>query len=202
MASRDPHIDAYISKAPEFARPILAHLREVVHAACPEVEETMKWSMPSVVYAGGILCGMAAFKQHATFGFWKGRLIVPGDGASNESAMGQFGRITKVSELPSKKVLAGYVRQAMKLNEEGIRDPARAKPGKAKPAPATPDGLLAALKENGQAKATFEKFSPSCKREYVEWITEAKRDETRQRRVAQAVEWMAEGKQRNWKYQA
>jgi len=202
MAIRDPRIDAYISNAPEFARPILVHLREVVHAACPGVEETMKWSMPSFVYAGGILCGMAAFKQHATFGFWKGRLIVPGDGGSNESAMGQFGRITKVSELPSKKVLAGYVKQAMKLNEEGVKDPARTRPDKSKPAPATPNVLLAALKKNNQAKATFDAFSPSCKREYIDWINEAKREETRQRRVAQAVEWIAEGKQRNWKYQA
>jgi len=200
MAARDPRIDAYIAKSAEFARPILSHLREFVHAACPDVEETLKWSMPSFLYAGGILCGMAAFKQHATFGFWKGRLIVPGDGADNESAMGQFGRITKLSDLPPKKVLAGYIKQAMKLNEEGVKDPARAKAAKPRPAPPAPDDLLAALKKNKQAKATFEAFSPSCKREYVEWITEAKREETRQRRVAQAVEWMAEGKQRNWKY--
>jgi len=200
MAARDPRIDAYISKAPEFAGPILTHLREVVHAACPDVEETLKWSMPSFVYAGSILCNMAAFKQHAAFGFWKGRLIVPGDGASNESAMGQFGRITKLSDLPSKKVLAGYIKQAMKLNEDGVKDPARIKPAKPRPAPPAPDDLLAALKKNKAAKATFDAFSPSCKREYVDWVVEAKRDETRQKRIAQAVEWMAEGKQRNWKY--
>jgi len=201
MAARDPRIDAYIAKSAAFAQPILGHLREVVHAACPDVEETLKWSMPSFLYAGGILCGMAAFKQHATFGFWKGRLIVPGDGASNESAMGQFGRITKLSDLPSKKVLAGYITQAMKLNEEGVKDPARAKPDKPKPAPPAPTDLAAALKKNRAAKTTWDAFSPSCKREYVDWITEAKREETRQRRVAQAVEWMGEGKQRNWKYQ-
>jgi uncharacterized protein YdeI (YjbR/CyaY-like superfamily) len=200
MPARDQRVDAYIAKSAEFARPILTHLRELVHATCPGVEETLKWSMPTFMYAGGILCGMAAFKQHCTFGFWKGSLIIPPDGISNESAMGQFGRIAKLSELPSKKVLTGYIKQAMKLNAEGVKVPARARSAKPRPAPATPDDLLAALKKNKQARATFDAFSPSCKREYVEWITEAKREETRQRRVAQAVEWMAEGKQRNWKY--
>lgn len=114
--------------------------------------------------------------------------------------MGQFGRITKVSDLPSKKTLTGYVKQAMRLKDEGVKLPARAKPAKPRPSPTAPDDLLVALKENKQARATFDAFSPSCKREYVEWITEAKRDQTRQRRIAQAVEWMAEGKQRNWKY--
>ncbi|HEY2344556.1 MAG TPA: YdeI/OmpD-associated family protein [Xanthomonadaceae bacterium] len=201
MASRDPRVDAYIAKSAEFARPVLVHLRELVHAACPDVDETMKWSMPSFTYAGGILCGMAAFKQHCTFGFWKGSLIVPTDGQDNEQAMGQFGRITKLSELPSKKVLTGYVRQAMKLNEEGVKVPERVRPATPRPAPDAPDDLVAALKKNKAARTTFEAFSPSCKREYVEWITEAKREETRGKRVVQAVEWMAEGKQRNWKYQ-
>jgi uncharacterized protein YdeI (YjbR/CyaY-like superfamily) len=207
MPLRDPRVDAYIEKSADFARPILVHLRELVQVACPEAEETMKWSHPSFTYAGGILCGMAAFKQHCTFGFWKGSLIEPVEGAANledasdrESAMGQFGRLTRVSELPSKKVLTGYIKQAMKLNEEGAKVPQRIRPATPRPAPDTPDDLLAALKKNKQAKATFEAFSPSCKREYVEWIAEAKREETRQRRVAQAVEWMAEGKQRNWKY--
>jgi uncharacterized protein YdeI (YjbR/CyaY-like superfamily) len=200
--ARDPRIDAYIANSPEFAQPILSHLREVVHAACPDVEETMKWSRPSFTYAGGILCGISAFKQHCAFGFWKGSLVVPAETAEVEDpGMGQFGRITQVSDLPSKKLLIGYVKTAMKLNEEGITAPERIRPTTPKPAPETPDDLLAALKKNKQAKATFDDFSPSCKREYVDWITEAKREETRQRRVAQAVEWIAEGKQRNWKYQ-
>jgi uncharacterized protein YdeI (YjbR/CyaY-like superfamily) len=201
MKARDPRVDAYIAHAADFAQPVLRHLREVVHAACPGVEETLKWGMPSFMYAGGILCGVAAFKQHCTFGFWKGALIVPADGAgSNEQAMGQFGRITRLSDLPSKKTLTGYIKQAMKLNEDGVKVPARVRPAKPRPAPATPDDLQAALKKNKQARATFDAFSPSCKREYIEWVTEAKREETRQRRIAQAVEWMAEGKQRNWKY--
>jgi uncharacterized protein YdeI (YjbR/CyaY-like superfamily) len=199
--TRDPRIDTYIAQSADFARPILNHLRDLVHSACPDVEETLRWSMPSFTYAGGILCHMAAFKQHCAFGFWKGSLIVPSDGTSNEAAMGQFGRITRVSELPPKKVLTGYIKQAMKLNQEGVKVPERARPAKPRAAPATPDDLAAALKKNKAAKATFDAFSPSCRREYVDWIVEAKREETRQKRIVQAVEWMAEGKQRNWKYQ-
>ena len=199
---RDPRVDAYIENAAGFARPILTHLRALVHAACPEADETLKWSMPSFMYAGGILCGIAAFKQHVTFGFWKGSLIVPADGAgTNEQAMGQFGRITKLADLPSKKVLTGYIRQAMKLNEEGVKVPERARPEKPRPAPDAPDDLAVALRKNKAAKTTWDAFSPSCKREYAEWITEAKREETRQKRVAHAVEWMGEGKRRNWKYE-
>ena len=157
--------------------------------------------MPTFVYAGGILCGTAAFKQHCAVGFWKGTLIVPQKGISNDAAMGQFGKLTRLADLPSKKLLTGYIKQAMKLNEDGVKNPTRAKPDKPRPAPDAPEDLATALKKNKQAKATFDAFSPSCKREYVDWVAEAKRDQTRQRRVAQAVEWMAEGKQRNWKYQ-
>ena len=149
--------------------------------------------MPTFMCAGGILCGMEAFKQQWTFGFWKRALIVPDGSASNETAIGQFGRIAKLSDLPSKQSLVGYIRQSMKLNVDGVKVRARAKPAKTRPVPITPDDLLAVLKKNRQAKATFDTFSLICKREYVEWITGAKRDETRQRRVLQAVEWMAEG---------
>src|SRR6185369_4149318 len=132
MGKRDPRVDAYIEKSADFAKPILAHLRDVVHAACPQVEETMKWSFPHFMHHG-MLCGMAAFKQHCTFGFWKGELIVSGN-PSAEAAMGQFGRLTKLSDLPSKKVLTGYVKQAMKLNEEGVKAPRQEKRAKPKPA--------------------------------------------------------------------
>jgi uncharacterized protein YdeI (YjbR/CyaY-like superfamily) len=198
--NRDPRVDAYIEKSAEFAQPILKHLRSVVQAACPQADETLKWSMPSFMYAGGILCGMAAFKQHCTFGFWKGSLVLPPDKISDESAAGQFGRITKLSDLPSKKELTAYIKKAMKLNEDGVKVPERIRPPKPRPAPPPPDDLLVALNGNKAAKTSWDAFSPSCKREYVEWITEAKRDETRQKRVAQAVEWIGEGKQRNWKY--
>jgi len=198
MPVLDPRVDAYIAKSADFARPILEHLRAVVHAACPDVEETIKWGAPHFMYRG-MLCRMAAFKQHCAFGFWKGALIVP-DG-KNDEAMGQFGCLAKVSDLPSKKVLVGYIRKAMKLNEEGVAMLRLAKPGKSKTPPIAPDDLLAAFGRNPVAKAAFEAFSPSHQREYIEWIVEAKREETRQRRVAQAVEWLAEAKSRNWKYE-
>jgi uncharacterized protein YdeI (YjbR/CyaY-like superfamily) len=198
MGTRDARVDTYIAKSAGFARPILEHLRDVVHAACPEVEETMKWSFPHFQYKG-ILCSMAAFKEHCAFGFWKGALVV-GEGADGEKAMGQFGRITTLSDLPSKKVLTGYIKKAMQLNADGVKSPTRSKP-KAPPKPVVvPDDLSAALRANAKARATFEKFPPSHKREYIDWITEAKTQATRARRLETAVEWMAEGKPRNWKY--
>ncbi len=201
MGQRDPRVDAYIAKSAEFARPILEHLRNVIHAGCPEAEEAIKWGMPSFLYHGRILCGIAGFKQHCAFGFWGGRGLVPDDGKHAE-AMGQFGRIMSLKDLPAKKTLIGYVKQAMKRSDDKAAAPKPSAAKKApKPPPLAPDDLMAALKRSKQALATYEAFSPSCKREYVEWIAEAKRAETRANRVAQAVEWMAEGKQRNWKYQ-
>jgi uncharacterized protein YdeI (YjbR/CyaY-like superfamily) len=195
--ARDPRIDAYIERAAPFAQPILAQVRERVHDACPDVEETIKWGMPTFVHAGGILCGMAAFKQHASFGFWKHALVV-GEGEPREG-MGSYGKMTSVKDLPPKKTLLAHIRKAMKLNEDGVKPQARkAAP---KPPPETPEDLAAALKKNRAAQATFDAFPPSCKREYIEWIVEAKREETRAKRLAQAVEWMAEGKRRNWKYE-
>jgi uncharacterized protein YdeI (YjbR/CyaY-like superfamily) len=196
MGRRDPRIDAYIAKSAPFARPILEHLRELVHAGCPDVEETIKWGMPSFTYHG-ILCGMAAFKEHCSFGFWKGSLIVDQAGRPAEAAMGQFGRLTSVKDLPSKKVLTGYVKQAMQLNESGVKARKKSTP---KPEAVVPDDLARALRKNKAARETFDRFSPSNRREYVSWILEAKTDETRQRRLETAIEWMADGKPRNWKY--
>ncbi len=197
MPKRDPRVDAYIKKAPPFAQPILTHIRGLVHEACPEVEETLKWSMPTFMYHG-IICGMAAFKAHATFGFWKASLILDKNGNKAEEAHGQFGRLTSVKDLPPKAVMKGYVKQAMKLNAEGT---AVAKPRKApKPPAKEPAYLVAALKKNAKAQKVWAGFAPSHKREYIDWLTEAKTDETRQRRLDQTIEWVAEGKQRNWKY--
>ena len=198
MPTKDPRIDAYIAKSADFARPILNHLRKLVHNACPDVEETMKWNFPHFVHHG-ILCGMGAFKQHCTFGFWKRELVLGKDlGARREDSMGQFGRITALADLPSEKILLGYIRKAAALNEAGVKSPAR-KP-KAKKPLAVPADFMAALKKNKVALATFENFSPSHKREYVEWITGAKRVETRNSRLATAIAWLAEGKSRHWKY--
>jgi uncharacterized protein YdeI (YjbR/CyaY-like superfamily) len=195
MVTRDPRIDAYIEKSAPFAQPILEHLRAVVHEACPDVVETLKWSMPSFEYHG-ILCGMAAFKQHATFGFWKHALIVEGD-TKAEDAMGSFGRITSIGELPSKTLLKRYVKKAMQLNEDGV---AVVREKRKKQPLAIPPELASALAKNKRARATYESFSPSHKREYDEWIAEAKGEDTKKRRLAQALEWLAEGKPRNWKY--
>lgn len=201
MGQPDPRIDAYIARAEPFARPILELVRSVVRKACPEVEETLKWGMPSFVYHGQILCGMAAFKQHATFGFWQGANIVGPDGRKGEEAMGQFGRLSRVADLPGKRELGGYVKQAMVLIDAGVKRPST-KGAQPKPPPAVPEDLAAALKKNAQARKTFEAFPPSQRREYVEWIVEAKREATRLKRVEQSVEWLAEGKPRNWKYMA
>jgi uncharacterized protein YdeI (YjbR/CyaY-like superfamily) len=194
MGKRDPRIDAYIAKQRDFAKPILSYIREVVHEGCPDCEETLKWSMPTFLHHG-ILCGMAGFKEYAVMMFWKGTLIV-GTGGKSLEAMGSLGRITRVEDLPPRKELLGYIKKAMELNEKGITRKKRAP----KPEVAVPKDLAAALRKNKKAGATFDGFSPSHRREYVEWITEAKTEATRQRRLETATGWMAEGKSRNWKY--
>ena len=193
----DPRIDDYIESAAAFAQPMLVHIRDTVHQACPQVEETIKWGMPTFMHAGGILCGMAAFKKHVSFGYWKHALVV--DDGSAQEGMGSYGKMASLKDLPPKKTLLAHIRKAAKLNEDGVKAPAQRK--STKPPPQAPDDLAAALRKNKAAQATYEAFPPSCKREYVEWITEAKREETRAKRLAQAVEWMAEGKRRNWKYE-
>ena len=196
MGTRDPRVDAYIAKAQPFAKPILEHLRAVVHEACPEANETIKWSFPNFEHKG-MLCSMASFKAHCAFGFWNKDVV--GDAAADD-AMGDLGRIESLKDLPSKRVLATWIKHAAKLNAAGIKPP-RAKP-EPKPPPRVPPELAAALARNKQARAHFEAFSPSHRREYIDWITEAKREETRARRIETALEWIANGKSRNWKYQS
>jgi uncharacterized protein YdeI (YjbR/CyaY-like superfamily) len=195
MPAKDKRVDAYIDQAPDFAKPILTRIRETVHEACPECEETLKWGHPSFMY-NGIMCGMAAFKEYCAFHFWKGALIV--EGAEGVNMWSQLGRLSKVSDLPPKKTVVGYVKKAMELNELGTKVPKR--PAKAKKELVMPEPFMTAIKKNKKALAGFEAFSPSHKREYIEWISDAKGEDTRARRIAQAVEWMAEGKPRNWKY--
>lgn len=196
MGTRDPRVDAYIEKSADFARPILKHLRKIVHTACPEVEETMKWSFPHFDYKGEMMCSMASFKGHCAFGFWKGSLVL-GEKAAG-GGMGHLGRITSLDDLPPDRTLASYIRKAAKLNDEGVKAIRTRRP--AKPELEVPEDLRRALKKNKKALTAFEAFPPSHKREYVEWIVEAKGDDTRKRRLASAVEWIAEGKSRNWKY--
>lgn len=198
MASHDPRIDAYIAKSAEFAQPILGHIRALVHAACPEAEETIKWGMPFFSYKGSLMCGMAAFKQHCSLHFWHGKELF-GEAAEGEG-MGQFGKLASVRDLPSKKALIVHVKKAMALIDGGTT---RTRPKAApKPPPAVPEDLAALLtqKKHAAARKTFDGFGPGAQREYVNWITEAKTDTTRQKRLATTLEWLAEGKQRNWKY--
>jgi len=198
MGSRDQRVDAYVERAAPFARPILAHLREAIHAGCPDVVETVKWGMPSFEYKG-LLCGLAAFKAHCTFGFWKHDLVIGEYDAKAREAMGSFGRITSLADLPPKALLRRYIRTAMRLNEEGVKA-TRAKAGPRKPVRMHP-GMKRALAGSRKAAATFEAFTPSHRREYLEWIAEAKTEATRAKRIATTLEWLAEGKTHSWKYQ-
>lgn len=192
MPTHDPRVDAYIQSSAPFAQPILQSLRAIVHDASAEIEETIKWGMPYFTYKG-IICGMAAFTEHCAFGFWKDSLLFK-DVEKSAEGMGSFGRITKVADMPPRRQLISYIRAAMKLNESGVKRTAR------RPMPRMPANLSAALKKNAKARGGFDALSPSHKREYIEWITEAKTDATRARRLATAIEWIADGKPRNWQY--
>jgi uncharacterized protein YdeI (YjbR/CyaY-like superfamily) len=194
MGTRDPRVDAYIAKAPDFAKPILAELRATVHAACPAVDEDIKWGAPHFMYKG-MLCGMASFKRYAAIVFWKETLVL---GQARKRINEELGRLTTMADLPPKSVLAGYIRKAAALNDAGVKVERVRTPSKPVRVPAD---LAGALEKNTKARAAFETFPPSHKREYIEWITEAKTDDTRTRRLRQAIAWIAEGKSRNWKYQ-
>jgi hypothetical protein len=198
MGRKDPRVDAYIEKSQPFAVPILKYIRKAVHAGCPEVEETLKWGVPHFDYKGAI-CGMAAFKEHIRFGFWKSALLDTGGDTRAGEGMTLYGSVKSVEDLPSERKLIALVKQAAQLNEQGVKAP---RPTKGPKGPLkVPANFAAALKTNAKAKAVFDSFSQSHKREYVEWITEARQEATRQRRIATALEWLAEGKSRNWKYQ-
>ena len=196
--SFDPRIDAYIASRAPFAQKILHHLRSMIHRACPTVEETMKWSAPFFLYKGQLLCNLGGFAQHATFGFWRGREVV-GDAPHGIDAMGQFGRLTALEDLPDDATLIALIEKAMALTDQGAK-PLRP-PRAPKAEIAVPADLAQALAGDAVAAAVFSAFAPSQRREYLEWITDAKRPKTRERRIAQAIAWMAEGRQRNWKYQ-
>lgn len=202
MGKKDKRIDDYIGKAQDFAKPILRHIREIVHEACPEAEETIKWGSPHFMYDGKILCAMASFKAHCAFFFRLGsvmkdpkQVMTP---IGSGSGMGHFGKITNLSDLPSDKILIQYIKEAMRLTEEGVKKTARKVPRKELE---VPDYLIKALRKDKEAFNNFQKFSYSHKRDYVEWITEAKTEPTRERRIATAIQWLREGKGRNWKYE-
>jgi uncharacterized protein YdeI (YjbR/CyaY-like superfamily) len=193
-------IDAYIAKAAPFAKPILEKIRRVVHRADPDIEERLKWGVPAFEKKG-LVCGVAAFKKHASFGFWRATQLEDPAGILKGKRGGMMDdKLTDVSQLPSDAVLVDYVKRAIALNESGAKSPFSRSKGPKKAEAKVPSDLARALGKNAKAKAAFEGFSPSQRREYVEWITEAKQDATRARRLKQAIPWMSQGKPRNWKY--
>lgn len=197
MGQRDPRIDGYIAKARPFARPILERIRKAVHRACPDVTETLKWSMPAFDYKGPLV-GMAAFKAHCALAFWKASLMktIPKD--RGVDAMGEFGRLESLEDTPTEAQLVKMVKEAAALNDAGVK--VKREPKAAKKPLEAPSYMLAAIKKNKKALATFDSFSPSARRDYIEWVTGAKTDATRDKRLETAVQWMSEGKIRNWKY--
>ncbi|NLR68957.1 hypothetical protein HGH92_31940 [Chitinophaga varians] len=202
MSQQDARIDAYIRKSASFAQPVLEHMRALVHKACPEVEETIKWGMPYFTYKGQLFCCFAAFKAHCSFIFWKGALMDDPDNIfqqRGENGMGQLGKITSLKDLPSDRTFIKYLKAAATLSTSDL-PPATKKAAPVKKALEVPDWLLSAIKKNKKAWATFDAFSYSNKKEYVDWIVSAKTDATRDSRLADALTWMAEGKIRNWKY--
>ena len=204
MGKKDPRVDAYIDKAADFAKPVMNHLRALIHSTCPDVEETWKWSFPIFMYKGAIMCNMAAFKEHCSFGFWKASLMTDTDDIlekREKEGMGHLGKIYSLKDLPKDAVLKKYIKEAMKLNEDGVKLPPRKKATeKDKKELIVPDYFVKELKKNKNAAKVFDAFSYSHKKEYIEWFEEAKTEPTRNKRMAQAIEWMAEGKSRNWKY--
>jgi len=202
MGKKDERIDTYIANSAAFAQPILTHLRDLIHEVCPDVEETWKWSFPNFDYKGASFVSMAGFKSHCSFGFWRASIMDDPDNIlqiSEKAGMGNLGKITNIAELPTDTILRKYLKAAVKLNEEGIKVPKATKTKSAEPI-VTPDDLAAAITANDAASVVYSKFSNSHKKEYVEWIEEAKTLTTRNKRIAQAVEMIAENKSKNWKY--
>ncbi|WP_265132197.1 YdeI/OmpD-associated family protein [Chryseobacterium oranimense] len=201
MEKYSPKIDAYIEKSQDFAKPVLQYIRETVHEFCPDAEEAMKWSFPNFVYKGKILCAMASFKQHCTFGFWLEKEMKTMNEITRDiekNSMFSLGKITKIEDLPSKALLKKAIAEAIELTDMGVTVK---KTAPSKVETEVPDYFQEALKKNKDALAVFEKGSPSFRKEYINWITEAKTETTRNKRMEQSLEWLAEGKSRNWKYE-
>ena len=202
MEKFDTRVDTYIEKSADFAKPILNHLRDLIHKASPEINETIKWSFPHFDYKGTV-CSMASFKQHCAFGFWKSTLLPDPENllkSEVQSAMGQFGRITSLEDLPAEEVMIQYIRNAVILNETGVKVTPTKKPKAPLADIVVPDYLLTALSKNPLAQSAFQGFSNSHKKEYLDWFAEAKTKETREKRITTALLWLSEGKSRNWKY--
>jgi len=201
MPTFNPAVDKYIANAEDFTKPILEHLRKIIHDTCPQVEEVIKWGIPHFDYKGDMMCILAAYKKHCSFSLYKAALMKDPKIVESVAAgqkMGYMDKVKALTDLPAIKVLVAYIKEAMALNENGIK--------KAKPKPEAPkviempDYLSEALKANPKAKEVFESKSPSFRKEYIVWITDAKTEATRQKRIEQSLEWIAEGKGRFWQY--
>lgn len=201
MAKKNKQVDAYITKAADHAKPVLKYLRNLVHEICPDVQEGMKWGFPHFDYKG-MMCSMAAFKQHCAFNFWKYALMKDAKEMleNNEKSMGHLGKIASLEDLPPARKIKAWIKEAMQLNEQNIKVTRRKKPADIT-AIVLPEILEKALQKDKKAAATFSAFSPSHKKEYIEWINEAKTEDTKNRRLATTLEWLSEGKKRNWKYE-
>jgi hypothetical protein len=202
MGQKDPRVDAYIAKSRDFAKPILNRLQGLVHRGCPSVTEDLKWRAPAFLHQG-MLCVMASFKEHCAFRFWKHSLLarrVKGQPARGLEAMGRFGRLTSVSDLPSEGTFIRLVKEAARLNELGVK-PIRATAARKNRVLVIPRYFMEAVRANKKALAAFRGRSYSFRKEYVAWVVEAKTEATREKRLRTAIEWMAQGKGRNWKYE-
>jgi len=200
MVEKDPRIDAYIGKAADFAKPILTHIRSLIHTICPDVKENIKWGVPHFDCYNAPLCSIAAFKSHCAINLWKAALIPDRHNIFGEKeAAGQFGKITTLKDLPSDKIMKEYFKEAVKLNKDGVK---LSKPkSNEKKELIIPEALIKSFTKNKTAQRAFEALSYSHKKEYIDWITEAKTEETRAKRIATTLEWVTEGKSRNWKYE-
>ncbi len=192
--AKNPKVDEYIANAADFAQPILKKVRVLVHQAHPDIEENIKWGMPSFDYKG-IVCHLAAFKQHCSFGFFKHKLI---KGLEGDGGMNSFGQLKSIADLPKDELLITYIKEAVLLNEQGVKLPKKATPKRALKVPAE---LQAALDKNPKAKEVFDNFAYTHRKEYVGWIVEAKRPETKEKRINQTIELLQENKRKNWKYE-
>lgn len=203
MATTDPRVDAYIERAQPFAQPILKQLRQWIHTACPNVSETIKWSFPHFEYAGATLCSFASFKAHCVMSFRHYELLQDPEGylrPLKSGAMGNLGRITRLEDLPPARMMLGFIGEAASLNEQGIKPTRTNAPATRELPPPHPD-FEKALQTNFQAREIFETMRYSCRKEYLEWIAEAKSEPTRQRRIEKALGQIRENKSLNWKYE-
>jgi uncharacterized protein YdeI (YjbR/CyaY-like superfamily) len=200
-STRQSKFEAYADQLPDFAIPIFGHLRALVHATCPQVSEEVKWSIPHFVHGGENLCIFAAYAKHCSFSFAKDSLMADPrlkSSAARPAAKRFMGRLTTLSDLPPDDDLAAWIAEAMSLNDRGIKLPPRQSDG-SKPVE-VPQAFTDALAANPAAKAVFDTKSPSFRKEYNVWIGDAKTDATRQKRIGEALTWIAEGKGRFWKY--